>query len=110
MKSLRTNGMQEDLAVRGWETCGRISGGVGDPRRTEIKIKNKIKSKSGKGYAVRRGVTRLREKNLANMADKKKTLEITGLFCMVLVRHLADKKRMLEIRGRRPVVRRRRAE
>jgi hypothetical protein len=37
-------------------------------------------------------VLRLREKNVANMADKKKTLEIAALFCGVLVRHLADKE------------------
>jgi hypothetical protein len=35
---------------------------------------------------------RLREKNVANLADKKKTLEITALFCRVLVRHVADKE------------------
>jgi hypothetical protein len=35
------------------------------------------------------------------MADKKKTLEITGLFCRELVRQLADKDRGSEIRSRK---------
>jgi hypothetical protein len=45
-------------------------------------------------------VARLREKNVANMADKKKRLEITRLFCRVLVRQLADKDPRLEIGSR----------
>jgi hypothetical protein len=43
----------------------------------------------------------LSEKNVANLADKKKTLEITGLFCKTLVRQLADKewRAKSEVRG-----------
>jgi hypothetical protein len=43
---------------------------------------------------------RLSEKNVANMADKKKRLEITGLFYRVLVRHVADKRLRSEARHR----------
>jgi hypothetical protein len=53
--------------------------------------------------AVWGDVTRLREKNVANMAHKKKTLETTGLFRRELVCQLAQKpevgSRKSEIRG-----------
>jgi hypothetical protein len=58
-----------------------------------------MKIEKGKMQNGRMGdVTRLREKNLANMADKKKTLEITALFCRVLVRQMADKESRSECR------------
>jgi hypothetical protein len=43
---------------------------------------------------MRHDISKVRRKNVANMADKKKTLEITGLFCRELVRQLADKERV----------------
>jgi hypothetical protein len=44
------------------------------------------------GPGDKREVMRLREKNLANKAHKKRTLEITGLFCRLLVCQVAHKQ------------------
>jgi hypothetical protein len=62
--------MGGDQAVRRQNTRGRSRDGAESP-------------------AVEGEVTRLREKNLAH---KKKTLELTGFFCRVLVCHVAHKE------------------
>jgi hypothetical protein len=100
MKSMRKGEKSEDRAMTWQTTGGRSPGGVGDSRRTEIKIKSRIKIKRWEAQAGWGEAKRLREKNVANMAHKKKTLEITGLFCRVLVCHLAHKERRCEVRGR----------
>jgi hypothetical protein len=61
---------------------------------TEIKIKSRIKIKSKKWEAsgVVGELARWREKNVANKAQKKKTLEFTGFLYWELVCQVAQKE------------------
>jgi hypothetical protein len=88
MRRIRMGETRDDRGVRRQETFGRRNGGVGVPGRTEIKSKIRIKRKKGEACAALEA--RLREKHMADLADPKKTLEITGLIDRAQVRHVAD--------------------
>jgi hypothetical protein len=100
MRNLWRSGMRRVLAARWQKTGGRSDGGGGAAGRTEIKIKSKSRNRETL-RRIWRSSLRLREKHVADLADQKKTLEITGLFCRKQVRHVADLERRTEARGQR---------